>query len=61
MSNEKDMHKTGWSNIEPPPHLKKAREEREKEVSKKRDEDAAEKDLKFTTAEEYINQQAEDD
>lgn len=61
MSNEKDMHKTGWSNIELPPHLKKAREEREKEVSKEKDEDAAEKDLKFTTAEEYMNQQAEDD
>ena len=60
MSNEKDMHKTGWSNIELP-HLKKAREEREKEVSKEKDEDAAEKDLKFTTAEEYMNQQAEDD
>ena len=61
MSNEKDMHKTGWSNIELPPHLKKAREEREKEVSKEKDEDAAEKDLKFTTAEDYMNQQAEDD
>ena len=27
MSKEKDMHKTGWKNIDLPPHLKKAREE----------------------------------
>ena len=27
MSNKKDMHKTGWANIDLPPHLKKAREE----------------------------------
>ena len=59
MSNEKDMHKTGWANIELPPHLKKAREEQEKEISKKKEEDAAEKDLKFTTAEEYINSESE--
>jgi hypothetical protein len=59
MSNEKDMHKTGWANIELPPHLKKAREEQEKEISKKKEEDAAEKDLKFTTAEEYMNQQTD--
>ena len=26
MNDEKDMHKTGWSNIDLPPHLKKARE-----------------------------------
>ena len=57
---EKDMRKTGWANIELPPHLKKAREEREKEVSKEKDEDAAEKDLKFTTAEEYMKQYSED-
>ena len=59
MSNEKDMHKTGWANIDLPPHLKKAREEQEKEISKKKEEDAAEKDLKFTTAEEYMNQQTD--
>ena len=57
---EKDMRKTGWANIELPPHLKKAREEQEKEISKKKEEDAAEKDLKFTTAEEYMNQQTDD-
>ena len=59
MSNEKDMHKTGWANTELPPHLKKAREEQEKEISKKKEEDAAEKDLKFTTAEEYMNSGSE--
>ena len=59
MSKEKDMHKTGWANIELPPHLKKAREEQEKEISKKKEEDAAEKDLKFTTAEEYMNSESE--
>ena len=61
MSNEKSMHKTGWANIELPPHLKKAREEQERLNQEKKDEDAAEKDLKFTTAEEYMNQQAKDD
>ena len=25
MSKEKEMHKTGWANIELPPHLKKAK------------------------------------
>ena len=30
MSKEKEMHKTGWANIELPPHLKKAREEQER-------------------------------
>jgi hypothetical protein len=59
VSKENDMHKTGWTNIELPPHLKKAREEREKEISKKKEEDAAEKDLKFTTAEEYMNSESE--
>ena len=61
MSNEKDMNKTGWANIELPPHLKKAREEQERLNQEKRDEDAAKKDLKFTTAEEYMNQQADND
>ena len=61
MSNEKDMHKTGWSNIELPPHLKKAREEQERLNQEKTDEDAAEKDLKFTTAGEYMNQKSVDD
>ena len=55
------MHKTGWANIELPPHLKKAREEQERVNQEKKDKDAAEKDLKFTTAEEYMNQQAEED
>lgn len=60
MSNEKDMHKTGWKNIDLPPHLKKAREEQERLNQEKRDKDAAEKDLKFTTAEEYMNQQTDE-
>ena len=60
MSKEKEMHKTGWSNIELPPHLKKAREEQERINQNKKDEDAGEKDLKFTTAEEYMNQQTDD-
>ena len=55
------MHKTGWANIELPPHLKKAREEQERFNQEKKDIDADEKDLKFTTAEEYMNQQAEED
>lgn len=61
MSTENDMHKTGWANIELPPHLKKAREEQERFNQEKKDIDADEKDLKFTTAEEYMNQQAEED
>ena len=61
MSKEKEMHKTGWANIELPPHLKKAREEQERLNQNKKDEDTAEKDLKFTTAEEHMNQQAEED
>ncbi|MBG09813.1 MAG: hypothetical protein CMD92_01455 [Gammaproteobacteria bacterium] len=60
MSDEKDMHKTGWKNIDLPPHLKKAREEQERLNQEKRDKDAAEKDLKFTTAEEYMNQQTDE-
>ena len=60
MSNEKDIYKTGWMYIELPPHLKKAREEQERLNQEKRDVDAAEKDLEFTTAEEYINQQTDD-
>ena len=54
------VDKTRRKNIDLPPHLKKAREEQEKEVSKKKEEDASEKDLKFTTAEEYMNQQTDD-
>ena len=61
MSKETDMHKTGWKNIDLPPHLKKAREEQERLNQEKRDKDAAEKDLKFTTAEEYMNQESVDD
>jgi len=60
MSKENDMHKTGLTNIELPPHLKKAREEQEWLNQEKIDEDAAEKDLKFTTAEEYMKQDLED-
>ena len=44
------MQKTGWANIELPPHLKKAREEQERLNQEKKDEDTAEKDLKFTAA-----------
>ncbi len=36
----KDMHKTGWKNIDLPPHLKKAREEQERLNQEKKDEDA---------------------
>ena len=61
MSKEKEMHKTGWANIEVAPHLKPAREEQERLNQEKKDKHAAEKDLKFTTAEEYMNQQAKDD
>ena len=61
MSDEKDMHQTGWANIELPPRWKKAREERERLSQEKTDEDAAEKDLKFTTAEEYMRQESVDD
>ena len=60
MSDEKVMHKTGWKNIDLPPHLKKAREEQEQFNQEKKDRDAAEKDLKFTTAEEYMKQDIED-
>ena len=61
MSKEKEMHKSGWANIELPPHLKKAREEQERlNQEKKDDDDAAEKDLKFTTAEEYMKQDLKD-
>ena len=61
MSKEKEMHKTGWKNIALPPHLKKARGEQERLNQEKKDEDAAEKDLKFTTAEEYMNSVSEPD
>ena len=60
MSNGKEMNKTGWANIELPPHLKKAREEQERLNQEKRDKDSAERDLKFTTAEEYMKQDLED-
>ena len=56
MSNEKDMHRTGSKNIDSPPHLKKARKEQEREIAKKKEEESTDKDLKFTTAEEYMNQ-----
>ena len=57
---EKEMHKTGWANIELPPHLKKAREQQERLNQEKRDKETAEKDLKFTTAEEYMKLDSED-
>ena len=60
MSNEKDMHKTGWKNVDLPPHLKKAREEQERLNHEKKGRDAAEKDLKFTTAAEYMKQDLKD-
>ena len=50
MSNGKDMHKTGWKNINLPPHLKKAREEQDRLNQEKRDNDETERDLKLTTA-----------
>ena len=55
------MHKTGWKKIDLQTHLKKAREEKERLNQEKKDEDAAEKDLKFTTAEEYMRQESDDD
>ena len=36
MSKEKEMHKTGWTNIELPPHLKNARGQQEREILKKK-------------------------
>ena len=60
MSKEKEMHKAGWANIELPFHLKKARVEQERFNQEKKDKDAAEKDLKFMTAEEYMEQDLED-
>ena len=56
MSNEKDMHKTSWKHIELPPYLKEAREEQERLNREVKDKDAGEKDLKLTTAEEYMEQ-----
>jgi len=60
MNDGKDIHKTGWKNIDLPPHLKKAREEQERLNQEKRDKDAAEKDLKFTTAGEYMSQESDE-
>ena len=60
MGKDKDMHKTGWTNIELPPHLKNAREQQEREILKKKEEESSDKDLKFTTAEEYMRQESED-
>ena len=54
MGKDKDMHKTGWKNIELPPHLKNAREQQEREILKKKEEESSDKDLKFTTAGEYM-------
>ena len=41
MSNEKEMNKTGWKNIELPTHLKKAREEQERLNQEKKHKDIA--------------------
>ena len=60
MSKEKGMHKTGWANIELPPHSKKARVEQERLYQEKKDKYTTEKDLKFMTAEEYMKQDLED-
>ena len=60
MSKEKEMHKTGWTNIELPPHLKNARGQQEREILKKKKEESSDKDLKFTTAEEDMNQEFKD-
>ena len=54
MSKEKDMHKTGWKNIKLPPHLKNVREQQEQQIAKKKEKEPSDKDLKFTTAEEYM-------
>ena len=54
MGKDKDMNKTGWMNIELPPHLKNAREQQGREILKKKEEVSTDKDLKFTTAEEYM-------
>ncbi len=42
MSNEKDMHKTGWKNKDLPPNVKKALEEQERLNQEKKGKDAAE-------------------
>jgi hypothetical protein len=60
MSDEKDMHKTGWKNIDLPPNLKKARVEQERLNQEKKDKYTTEKDLKFMTAEEYMKQDLKD-
>ena len=54
------MHKTGWANIELPPHSKKARVEQERLNQEKKDKYTTEKDLKFMTAEEYMKQDLKD-
>ena len=59
MSNEKDMQKSEWKDINLRPHLRKAREEQERFNQEKRDKHAAKKDLKFTTAEECMNQDSD--
>ena len=61
MGKDKDMHKTGWTNIELPPHLKNARKQQEREILKKKEEESTDKDLKFTTAREYMRQESKDD
>ena len=55
------MHKKGWANTDLPPHMKKMGEEQERLNQEQKSIDAAEKDLKFMTAEEYMNQEPEDD
>ena len=53
------MHKTWWKCIDLPPRLKKAIEEQERLNKEKNNEDAAEKNSKFMTAEEYMKQDLE--
>ena len=36
MGKDKDMHKTEWTNIELPPHLKNARGQQEREILEKK-------------------------
>ena len=42
MSDEKNMHKIGWKDVDLPPHLNKAREEQERLNQEKKDKDIAE-------------------
>ena len=50
MSKESEMHKTGWTNIELPPHLKKARGEKGKEIAMKKEKDSTSSKLYDTNS-----------